>query len=58
LESEEEFPAVEVDLISSYIYIPVPYGLRDKLPAVTGLLKIEVGGGCGLLMLEVRTREK
>ena len=58
MESEEEFPAVEVYLNSSYIYIPVTYALTDKLPAITGLLKIEVGGGCGLLILEVRTKEK
>lgn len=49
---------MEVYLISSYIYIPVPYALTDKLPAITGLLKIEVGGGCDLLILEVRPKEK
>ena len=57
MESEEEFPAVEVYLISSYIYIPVTYALTDKLLAIPGLLKIEVCG-CGLLILEVRTTEK
>jgi hypothetical protein len=48
---------VEVYLIFSYIYIPVPYALPDKLIAITVLLIIEVGG-CGLLKLEVRPIEK